>query len=226
MNHEQESNAIATYALIQEAINNTSNLVIQVFGFSLAAIVTIILASIATKSSEIVSSVVLLFFAVLIILLSSIYINIQTKLLIEIEAYIAIFIEPKLSQELQWRKVINKKSTKDMRSNKEYTFSSTLISTLKFLNFLPFAYAVILGFIAWLVNNDIYNRAEKLNSKNKLIVAAVIIAIGIILFSFWEKKEYRPEIYYQKCKQDFEKQKQQEESFKPSQAKLVDSNGK
>ncbi|MBW4639461.1 MAG: hypothetical protein KME05_14730 [Gloeocapsa sp. UFS-A4-WI-NPMV-4B04] len=101
MNHEQESNTIATYALIQEAINNNSNLLIQVFGFSLAAIVTIILASIATKSSDIVSTVVLLFFAVLIIFLSSIYINLQTKLLIEIEAYIAVFIEPKLSQELQ-----------------------------------------------------------------------------------------------------------------------------
>ena len=109
MNHEQESNTIATYALIQEAINNTSNLVVQVFGFSLAAIVTIILASIATKSSDIVSTVVLLFFAVLIIFLSSIYINLQTKLLIEIEAYIAVFIEPKLSQDLQWRQVINKK---------------------------------------------------------------------------------------------------------------------
>ena len=87
--------------------------------------------------------------------------------------------------------------------------SSTLSSTLEFLNFLPFAYAIILGFIAWLVDDAIHNPAEKLNSENKLIVAAVIIAIGIILLSFWQKKEYRPEIYYQKCKQDFEEQKQQ-----------------
>jgi excisionase family DNA binding protein len=104
--------------------------------------------------------------------------------------------------------------------------SSTLSSTLEFLNFLPFAYAIILGFIAWLVDDAIHNPAEKLNSENKLIVAAVIIAIGIILLSFWQKKEYRPEIYYHKCKQDFEEQKQQEESLKSLQKKLVNTNGK
>lgn len=65
MNHEQESNTIATYALIQEAINNTSNLVIQVFGFSIAAIISIILASIATVS--VVTKLSYIFFALLII---------------------------------------------------------------------------------------------------------------------------------------------------------------
>ncbi len=70
MNYEQESNTIATYALIQESINNTSNLITQVFGFSLAAIISIILASTATNSSYI-------YFALLIIVLSSIYISSQ-----------------------------------------------------------------------------------------------------------------------------------------------------
>lgn len=223
MNHEQEANSIATYAIIQETINNTSNLVIQVFGFSIAGIITIVLAAIATESSDIVSAIVLYFFAALIILLSSNYIYLQTKSLIETEAYVAVFIEPKLHQYLQWRKKNNKIKMKGKSSNK---FSPPL---LNFLEFLTFAYTIILCFIAWLVNNAIshnaHNTTEKLNLENKLVVAAIIIAIGLILFSIVQPPKYI-EKYYQECKQDFENQRQQEESLKPSQAKLVDSNGK
>ena len=111
MNYEQESNTIAIYTLIQEAINNSSNLRIQVFGFSIAAIISIILASTATNLSYI-------YFALLIILLSSVYISSQTKSLVEVEAYITVFLEPELEQYLQWRKIINKRKMKGRSSNK------------------------------------------------------------------------------------------------------------
>lgn len=220
MNHEQKSNTIATYALIQEAINNNSNLVIQVFGFSLAAIISIILASIATVSITIKLSYI--WFALLIIVLSSIYISSQTKSLVETEAYISVFLEPKIDQYLQWRKIINKRNRKGRSLNKKYMFRPPR----NFPDFYPFVYSFILIYIVFIVADSITTTTEKLVLGNILLAIGLIITTIVVWFFVLGTTEYSKEKYYQKCKQDFEEQKQQEESLKPSQEKLVDSNGK
>ncbi len=111
---------------------------------------------------------------------------------------------------------------KGRSSNKEYMFRPPL----NFPDFYPLAYTFILIYILVFVAISITPTTEKLALKEILLATALIITITIVFVFVLQTTESSKEKYYLKCKNYFEKQKQQEESFKPSQAKLVDSNGK
>lgn len=50
MDDNNKGNLIAEYGIIQGAINASSQFIIQVFGFSIAAIVALIIASVQAKN--------------------------------------------------------------------------------------------------------------------------------------------------------------------------------
>lgn len=78
--------------------------------------------------------------------------------MVEIEAYLTIFIEPELNQDFRWREIINKRNMKGKSSNKEYMFRPPL----NLPDFYPFAYTFILIYILVLLATSITIIKEKI----------------------------------------------------------------
>lgn len=145
------------------------------------------------------------------------YVSIQTKSITETEAYIAVFIEPTIS-DFNWKRIMSEKYQKNKEPNKKYMFRSLL----NFSDYVPFTYLIILfALIVWLISDETFMK-ELASLVNIILFLSLLFEIFLVL----QSTQYSKEDYYFECKKYFEKQKQQEESFKPSQAKLVDSNGK
>lgn len=193
MNHEQEANSIAKYALVQEAINNASALIVQVFGFSIAAMIVLILASLQTQITYI------LFFVGLIIYFSISYVAVQTKSITETEAYIAVFIEPEI-QSFQWKQIIFEKHQQSKEPKKKYLFRSPLNSS----DFAAFAYAIILvSLILLLVYNEKFMKGLATDWTNISLLVFLIVVIFLVL----QSTEYNKENYYMRCKEDLKSEK-------------------
>lgn len=209
MNAEKQANFIAQHALIQQSIDNASSLVIQVFGFSVAAIITLIVASFQLKAISI------LYFVLLIIYFSNLYMFVQAKSIADTEAYIAVFIESELPIDFKWKELIFEKSKISRNPQKTDTFRSPFT----FCDYAAFAYLSILFsliFLLLLTNTFSINLAS---------IVFIIFAIGLIFLTI-KYTEYNKEDYYLKCKEYFEDKKGRLLNLKPSEAKLIDSNGK
>lgn len=195
MNHEQEANYIAKYAIIQEALNNALSLVIQVFGFSIAAIIALVVAALQAQNQNISLAIILIINVT--VLLSFNYVLFHSKSITETEAYIAVFIEPKIS-DFGWKKLLFEKFPRN--SKKKYAIRFPLNNPDSTI----FAYVIILLLIILLL----YFRLITVLDEASLII---IIITSINLVSTLLSAKYNTEEYYFECQEYFKKRKQQQQ---------------
>lgn len=136
MNNNSSNNAIAEYGIIQQAINANSQFTVQIFGFSIAAIVTIFVAGLQPPN------IFILFGIHVVMLLSSLYIARQTELLIDTETFIIVFFEAN-PENFKWKQRLFQTHQKS-RERKPKALFLTFVSN--FSNFVAFSYSFILFF--------------------------------------------------------------------------------
>ena len=217
MNIDNKGNLIAEYGILQGAINASSQFIIQVFGFSIAAIVALIVASVQTQN------ILLLFGVLIVVLWSATYISLQTKLLIETETFIVVFIETNLKS-FRWKQRLFQMYKTRQQKNPKAIFVRLFIT---FSEFAALFYFILLSSLAIFL---ILNNTSDSDSNNYILsILSLIIAIIIVR----DLTIYAKEDYYSKSINSWKKLKEQEQlinldqllSLEPSQAKLVESNG-
>ena len=214
MNNDNETNLMAEYTVMQGAINTASQFIIQIFGFSIAAIVALIVCSFQ------LNKIYLLLGVSVVILLSATYISLQTSLLTDVETYIIVFIEHYLTN-FKWKQRLFEKHKNCKKANKKAVFARLFI----FSDFAGVAYFIILTSTALLSLYSFPPRGWSNYTVSLLSLMTICFLSSLT--------QYTNDKYYSKSIDNWKafKQKQEAEnlnqiqSFVPSQAKLVDSNG-
>jgi len=224
MKDDKKTELIAKYQVLQGTINTTAQFIIQTLGFSIAAIIALIVASLTTKT------VYPLYIVIGLIYYSVMFINNQTQVIIDTETYIDVFIESNLTT-FKWKQRTYDKYVKRQKA--------LFLRQFIFSNFARNIYIAIIFSCFILLSSDLL-----LNSDNKIflnnvfnnVISCVLIFLNIcfLVWVFYNLTPYSRGKYYSKCKDDWQKMKEEEElenleqvmSQKPPQAKLVESNGK
>ncbi len=214
MNNDNETNLMAEYTIMQGAINTASQFIIQIFGFSIAAIVALIVGSFQLKNIYLLSGVIV------VILSSATYISLQTRLITDTETYIVVFIEHYLNN-FKWKQRLFEKHKDHKKENKKAIFARLFV----FSDFAALAYFFILISTALLSLCNF--------PRDWLNYTLSLLFLMTILFFLHDLTKYTNDKYYSKSIDSWKalKQKQETEnlkqiqSFVPLQAKLVDSNG-
>lgn len=217
MDDNNKGNLIAEYGIIQGAINASSQFIIQVFGFSIAAIVALIIASVQAKN------ILLLIGVPIVVLVSYSYISYQTRLIIETETYIIAFIETKLTN-FKWKQRLFN-LYKIRRKNNIKLLFIRLFS--RFSEVAAFGYGMtLLATSIFLLKSEIFNVG-----KLRYVLSFFFTLIALLVVR--KSTEYAKEDYYSESINNWKKWEEQEElgnldkllSLEPSRAKLVESNG-
>lgn len=217
MDDNNKGNLIAEYGIIQGAINASSQFIIQVFGFSIAAIVALIIASVQAKN------ILLLIGVPIVVLVSYSYISYQTRLIIETETYIIAFIETKLTN-FKWKQRLFN-LYKIRRENNIKLLFIRLFSS--FSEVAAFGYGMtLLATSIFLLKSEIFNVG-----KLRYVLSLFFTLIALLVVR--KSTEYAKEDYYSESIKNWKKWEEQEQlgnldkllSLEPSRAKLVESNG-
>ncbi len=219
MSADEKSELIAEYQILQGAITAASQVIIQVLGFSIAAIVALMVASLNTKN-------IYPFWGVIFVILSSeLYVAAQSKLIVDTETYIVVFVESNLSS-FRWKQRLFNKH-KNLQNQKQ-VFARPFI----FSDLVAILYIIILIFSLTIL---FYNRFKPIFFPNDELSYILLFSnFAIFVLVVYNLAPYSTIKYYSKSKDEWQKMKEQEELGKleqlmiqkPPQAKLVESSGK
>lgn len=216
MNNDEKENLIAEYGVVQGEINASSQVITQIFGFSVAAIVALIATIIQTKNILLPSWCI---FA--IVFLSASQISFETKKIVGAETYIVVFIESSL-QGLRWKQRLFEK----YRDHKNGSSNAIFARFSIFSDFAGLVYTVILISIGLSSAYNLVNLVDNWKNSYPLkpfppdLLFLGSLSFFSLFFAFVLSKElikYVKGDYYDKLKEYWENQKKKEQLGKVDQ---------